>query len=232
MAVFICSKCQHTQTVDDKYIGRPATCPKCKSHGVVEHGIPSASFQPPFDSGKSLVHANGGHLGIRCDSWMDSKRHINLDSSLRIDWWTVLDDTLPMRFSGPCGVRVNNHSDDYPLVLAYHATTRIVCHDVPVTSFEVRYMTFNVWGEHVRTLVACEIFDFDAGERGEWQHKWGLFSENEADELCASLSFVSRVRLASGVVMNADLSFALREAQRISEKVTADDLEQKAPKKE
>jgi hypothetical protein len=101
----------------------------------------------------------------------------------------------------------------------------------PVSAFEVKYLTFNVWGEHVSTLQAVEIMDMKPGAQALRAQKWNVFSENEAEEFHASLGFISRVRMASGVVRNADNEFVIREAQRFSEKFTAEDLEPKPPRK-
>jgi hypothetical protein len=232
MAVFVCPKCRHVQTVDDKHIARIATCPKCKAQGVVEHGISSTEFNPVAEESlRRVIRATGGHLGIRCETWMDSERHINKSSSLRVEWWTVIDESLPIRFAEACGLLVHNGANDYPLDLVYRTTTHLVCHDQTVTAYEVRFMTFNVWGEHTRTLVAGEVRDIAAGRAFRRQQEWHLYSTDEAEEYCVSLGFVSRVKLESGAVRNADPSYILREAQRLCEKVSEADLESKTPKK-
>lgn len=235
MAVFTCPECAHTQAVDDKYIGKTATCPKCKTQGAVNEDaslireVPSTAFVEA--ESRRVIHATAGPLGIRCDSWMDSQRHINKASSLQVDWWTVVDDTLPIQFRGPCGLLVHNESKDYPLALVYKATMPLECTAEDVTACEVRYLTFNVWGQHVSTLVVGLVQDIPAGKRITMTRSWTLDSADEAAEYCASLGFVSRARLASGTVRSADLTFVLREAQRICEKVTEADLERNAPRK-
>jgi|694.fasta_scaffold90661_2 hypothetical protein len=231
MAVFNCPQCGHLQEVDDKHLGKTATCPKCKTQSVVKsEREASPVFIPDEQPSRRVIQATAGPLGIRCDSWIDSQRHINKASSLRVGWWTIIDDTLPIRFFEPCGILAHNIANDYPLALRYAATTSVQCYDEMVAALEVRYMTFNVWGQHVATLVANEVQDLTVGHRIRYGHKWHLFSETEADVFCDSLCFISRVRLSSGTVREADLSFVLREAQRICEKVSESDLEPKAPK--
>jgi hypothetical protein len=232
MAVFTCSQCGHSQPVDDRYIGKTAACPKCKTQAVViQEQESSPVFVPEQEPSKRVIGATAGHLGIRCESWMDSERHINKASSLQVEWWVIIDNTLPIKFSEPCGLLVHNRANDYPLDLAYKAQTIVGCSVEPVSAFEVRYMTFNTWGDHVSTLAASEVMDLGVGERLKLSHVWNLYSDNEAEEFCVSLGFVSRVRLASGAVRNADLAFVLREAQRIAEKVTETDLEAKSPRR-
>lgn len=235
MAVFNCPQCGHAQAVEDKYTGRSATCPKCKTQGVVQQGSSTGSLpipEPAGDADQRVIHEVAGPLGIRCDAWMDSQRHINKASSLQIDWWTVVDDSLPVRFAQPCGLVVHNRANDYPLLLAYHADTVVQVCDEPVMAFEVRYLAFNVWAEHVATVVAEEIADLKPGKKLRWNHNWDIASETEGTSHCASLGFVYRLRLANGKILTANLEFVLREAQRFMEKFTEADLEPTASKKQ
>ena len=39
MVLFLCDACAHSQAVDDKHIGKKATCPKCKRTGLVATSI-------------------------------------------------------------------------------------------------------------------------------------------------------------------------------------------------
>lgn len=235
MAVFNCPQCQHTQAVDDKHIGKAATCPKCKTQGVVQE-TSSNSPSPASDSGDDphsrVIRGAAGPLGIRCDTWMDSQRHINKASTLRLEWLTVVDHTLPVRFTKPCGLVVHNRSNDYPLLLAYHADTALEIVDETVMAFQVRYLAFNVWAEHVVTLVAEEIADLQPGKHLRWHHTWGLYSEAEGTSHWASLAFVYRALLATGTVLTANMAFVVREARRFTEKFTEADLEPKMPKRD
>jgi hypothetical protein len=232
MAVFMCPDCGHAQAVEDKHIGKSATCPKCKTQGVVEKEQAPVAFveEPSADDGRRRVEfASVGPLGIRCDSWIDHSRHINAASTLQIGWWTIIDETLPVRFNKVCGLTVHNEANDYPFELVYKASTCVEVFDEEIKAFEVRYLTFNTWAEHVSTLVAEEIRDGQPGKQFSRTHAWRLFSENEAESFCTSLCFVSRVRLASGGIAVADTGFVLREAQRIAERVTESDLSPKPP---
>jgi hypothetical protein len=234
MAVFICPRCGHSQAVDDKHIGKSASCPKCKMQGSVavdgsHEVVPETAFVET--DARRVIHAIAGQLGIRCDSWLDSERHINKASSLQVEAWTVIDDTLPIRFTEPCGMLAHNKANDYPLVLVYQGAGILACFDEPIVAFETRHLTFNVWGEHVETLAFARVRDVGVGKSIRIEPTWFLNSELEANEYCGSMSFVARVRTASGEVKSADMTYVLREAQRIVERVTASDLEPKAPKK-
>jgi hypothetical protein len=235
MAVFTCPKCGHSQVVDDKHIGKNASCPRCKMQAAVvadgsEGAVPETAFVET-DS-RRLIHAVAGPLGIRCDYWFETEKHINTSAFLKVEAWTIIDDTLPLRFSGPCGLLVHNRSRDYPFELFYQGAGILLCTEEHITAFETRHMTFNVWGEHVVTLTCARVTDIEVGKQIRIEPRWQFYSEHEANEFCGCLSFVARVRVASGEVKRADMTYILREAQRIVERVTASDLEPKPPKKE
>ena len=65
MALFTCPECGHSQAVDDKHIGKTATCPQCKAQGLVsrtedlpEKALDSGGEEP------SIRRSQGGPLGI------------------------------------------------------------------------------------------------------------------------------------------------------------------------
>ena len=230
MAVFTCPQCGHSQAVDDKHVGKTATCPKCKTQAGVTPPVDSTpDFTPVDEPLRRMTGGRAGPLGIRCEGWLDHARHINKASHLGVDWWCVVDEAMPVRFAKPCGVIVHNIAKDYPLELVYRANPRVQCHDESITACEIRFMTFDVWGEHTCTLSGTVIADLKAGEDNSCTWQWNLFSQAEGEEYSASLGFVSRVRLASGAVRNADPHFILREAKRFSEKFTENDLEPRPP---
>ena len=232
MAVFTCPQCGHLQVVDDRHVGKKGTCPKCKTQDVVQALVEAIPDVTPVDVPlQQIIDGISGPLGIWCDGWLDESKHLNKASSLRVGWWTVVDSSMPVQFMEPCGVSVHNIASDYPLSLVYRTRPRIQCHGEAVTAFDVRFMTFDVWGERTNTLQASVIQDLKDGEYATPTLEWALFSETMAEEYCASLSFVSRVRLASGKVRNADLLFVLREAEKIFGGLTEGALEPKSPKK-
>jgi hypothetical protein len=223
MAFFACLHCGHSQAVDDRYIGKVAACPKCRKQGKVT--VPEASAPNAPATSESILYSTAGPLGIRCESWIDSKRHINDFSSLQIEWWTLVDESLPVQFLHCCGLLVQNNASDYPLNLFYEAETNLQCVEESVRAYEVRYMAFGIWGTRIAHLSATEVRDFTAGKAIKHRHNWPGTSEADAREFCGSLAYVARVRLASGEIRNAEPALILREAKRICEKVTEADLE-------
>jgi hypothetical protein len=160
MALFTCSQCGHTQAVEDKkYIGKTATCPKCKTQGMVDldaaFNQSAPIFVPVEDKKATVLHVTAGSLGIRCDSWADSGR-----------------------------------------------------------------------------LPAVRVRDMQPRKGCDFRWSWHLFSETDAAEYCASLAFISRVRLATGGVVIASSDFVVREARRLCERVTKVDLQPKMPRKD
>ena len=66
MAVFTCPQCGHSQAVDDKHVGKNATCPKCKTQAVVQQAALIAEVSPTADeSHRSRTHGNSEFLD-RC----------------------------------------------------------------------------------------------------------------------------------------------------------------------
>lgn len=236
MAVFTCTQCGHSRAVDDKHVGKNASCPKCKNQGMVDldtdFNQPAPTFVQQETLQRKVIHATAGPLGIRCETWVDFRRHLNEQSSLKVQWWTVVDESLPVRFAEPSGLLIHNIANDYPLSLEYRTRPDIVCVKDGVTALEVKYMTFNVWGEHVNTLAAVRVKDMKPEQCVAFKWSWDLFSETDAEEYCASLAFVSRVRLAAGGDRVADTDFVVREARRLCDSVTDADLQPKMRRKE
>ena len=230
MAVFTCPQCGHSQTVDDKHVGKNATCPKCKTQGVVER----LNAEPVVSS---VTAAPNEPTTRHAQKKKTNRPFASETSSLQMEWIVVDDPRLPVRLSGECGVMP---SIDGGRMLAlgggeyFHYTGTLVFEVTlcAVQAFEVRLMLFNVWGSHVVTLSASEVRDLQVGSSHKDNYSWQLWSVNEGNEHHASIAYVARVRTAEGQVLNADTDFVLREAQRFSEKCTVEDLEPKPVKKE
>jgi hypothetical protein len=228
MAVFNCPNCGHSQAVEDTHLGKKATCPRCKTQGVVTN----LSVEPRVPDAEAVnepgVRQKSGYaLGFY---WSELPPFFtNKESSLQQQWLIIDEPRMAVRFVDVCGV--------VPTWIAERTYAYTVSHSwqagaISIAAVEFRFLTFNVWGEHVRTLVSSCIKDI--GPRGVLNDtaQWSLFSEAEGMEHFASIGYVARVRTADGKVLNADTNFLLREAQRFTEKFSEEDLEPKTPKKE
>jgi hypothetical protein len=226
MAEFDCPHCGHTQTVDDKHLGKVASCPKCKTKAeVVSSGL-IAIPSPTITSNHSCVvrSVTGGPLGITSPNWMRTQLLINQKSSLKREHRCITDDSLPIRFAQVPVVSALNLSNDDNLHLIYQAQPSIECTRSGVRAFEVRYLLFNVLGDHIHSLTALETEDIASGHQYSYVHNWGPYSQPIMDEYYISLAYISRALLESGTVAECDEQYALREIRKVSERFTASDL--------
>jgi hypothetical protein len=160
---------------------------------------------------------------------------MNEKSSLKQEWIVVDEPRMLLRFTDVCGVSTkwgfassgSQHAD-----YLYETKFTVEASETAVAAYEVRFLTFNIWGNHVRTLSGTYIADLGQYLEDSKEAAWRIYSESEAWEHYASIGYVARVRTVAGAVLTADSETVLREAQRLSEKFTEDDLEPKAPRRE
>lgn len=177
----------------------------------------------------------------------DSSRHVNVtradggsittnlgyglavakDSSLHREWIAVHDARMPVQFQGTPGVSTVYVSKDFSGEYRYRARFEV---DVkqPVRAFEIRFLTFDVWGEHVRSLHLGQVADLPIGKT-QLTGEWRLFDENDVESHYASIAYVARARLADGKIVEMHTAPVVEEAQKFSEKFAAEDLDAEAP---
>lgn len=168
----------------------------------------------------SVTTADGGaittHLGYGIA--------VAKDSSLRREWIAVHDSAFPVDLEGTPGIRTIYKSERYGGSYRYEGQFTLLAR-APVQAFQVRFLTFDVWGNHVRTLSYEEVVDLPADSSKKFLGEWNLYSENDVERHYASIAYVARVRLADGRVLLGDIRPVLAEAQKFSAKFTAADLE-------
>lgn len=151
---------------------------------------------------------------------------LNEESSLTREWITIHDDNLPINIVGTVGLKtwyqmdIKSSSGKYE----YNARYEVVAKE-DVVAFEIRFLTFNIWGEKVKTLSATEIMDLPAGTNKEFFGIWNLLSENEASEFYASIAYIAKVRTKTGKVYKANSTIIVQQAQKYSSKFSESDLE-------
>lgn len=155
---------------------------------------------------------------------------LNKDSTLSREWITVHDQLLPADLEGTVGVRTVYESGRVSGSYFYEAKYTIKAKE-PLTAIDVRFLVFDVWGNHIRTLVATQLVDISAGVSKAFNGKWNLFSENEASDYFASVAYISRVRTKAGRVIEGNRAAVLTEAKKFARKLTEEDLEPKREKK-
>ena len=157
---------------------------------------------------------------------------LNKESSLTREWITVHDNKIPADISGTAGVKTiyeagrNYSSGNYRYTSEFTITPTEA-----LAAIEVRFLTFDIWGDHVRNLSITKIMDIPAGEAKQIGGKWNVYSENEVSEFYASIAYIAQVRTASGQVLKADPKIVLEEARKFTKKFAEGDLEPVPEKK-
>ena len=157
---------------------------------------------------------------------------LNKESSLQREWITIHDDAIPADLVGTVGVKTIYESEgkysrgDYRYIAYYTVKA-----NENLTALEVRFLTFDIWGDLLRSLSATDILDLKSGESRKFVAKWNVYSENEVSGYYASIAYIAQVRTETGRVIKADPSVVVQEAQKFSAKFKASDLEPEPKKK-
>lgn len=153
---------------------------------------------------------------------------LNKESSLTREWVTVHDNSLPVKMNGTVGIKTIYEPGKVRGEFNYSTKYTIDVQE-PIAAIEIRFLLFDIWGNHIRTLNQTEIADIKATK--ELSGKWSLYSENEASEFYASIAYISRIRTQSGRVIEGDTVIVLEEARKLSKKFLPENLEPKTEKK-
>ena len=151
---------------------------------------------------------------------------LNKESKLKREWFTVRDPQAPATLDLNTGVDVIYKSGDRSSrgEYQYSVPYRIVPKE-PITAFEVRVIVIDVFGKLVKTLSATELIDL-SDARG-FSGAWRIFSESEASEAFASVTYIAQVRTAAGRVYVADQRAVYDQVRRVATRITESDLEPK-----
>jgi len=181
----------------------------------------SSSEAPKQGRTSTVTRADGGSITTDLGYGIA----IAKGSSLKREWIAIHDSAFPVSLEGTPGVSTVYVSKQYGGDYRYRARFTIAAKR-PVRAVEVRFLTFDVWGDHVRTLSFEEVGDFSPGNK-DLLGEWSLYSENAVESHYASIAYVARVRLDDGSVMLAPSNAVLEEARKFSEKFTPAQLEPK-----
>ena len=144
---------------------------------------------------------------------------INGVSSLRRSWITINDIKCPLKIENT-GIKTSYVFQRY----RFEGDGYLVS-SLPITAFEIRFILYDVFGSHIKTLSATEVTDIAVDEKfnfSEW--KWSAH-RNEISELLTSVAFVAQVRTADGEVWRYDEDAIAEELLKIQNKSTTEDLE-------
>jgi len=151
-------------------------------------------------------------------------------SSLTREFIAIHDNALPVELVGTPGVTTVFKSGRGSGSYEYSANFSIQANDT-LSAIEVRFLIFDIWGNHVKTLSASEIVDIKPGVKSDFNGAWNLFSENDAERHYASIAYVARVRTQAGKVIDANPAAVIDEAKKFAKKFSADDLDPKPDRK-
>lgn len=146
---------------------------------------------------------------------------LNKETSLQRDRITLHDSAMPVDFAKPADVTIEYNSDDRRY--EYRGTVALKTKET-ITAIEYRVLTFDVFGEHLRTLSGTEVRDVAAGQEVNLKPAWAIYGDGEASKFLSSVAFVARVRLADGRVVESDQKGLLDEVRKLSRTVSPDDL--------
>ena len=181
-----------------------------------------ATLAVPADGEPTVARSSGGSMKTK-----HGFGFLNKGSSLEREWVVVNDSALPASITSPTGVKPV--SDGRHLRCSAKTTVHVT---EAISAIEVRFLTFDVWGNRVRILSASEVVDVPADETYEGDWSWSSFSENEASQFFASIAYVAQVRTHDGRVLRGNVDAVLKEARRFSKEMTEGDLKPKTERKD
>jgi hypothetical protein len=157
---------------------------------------------------------------------------LNENSTLAREFITIIDPDIPLQLTECVGIRtVYKPGEAYSNGGYVYQTTIALKATEDLRAFRVNFLTFDVWGNHVKTLSASDIVDISAGTAFTKECEWSIYSEHETSEHYASIAYVSMVRTASGAVIAGNNTAATAEAKKFSAKFQEEDLEPTKPPK-
>ena len=145
-------------------------------------------------NGFQVREEDGGPVTVRSASGM-----LNQGSSLKRRWLAVNDLSGPVLLN-KAGLYPRFDEKEEVHVLMPVGTAQP---SQAIAAVEVRYMLFDVWGEHLSTLTMTKMADtsttFDLRDGSGWP-AW----ENEVAQLVTVVAFIARVRLENGQIWSYD----------------------------
>jgi hypothetical protein len=188
---------------------------------VVLSIVGAASAQTPASKREVVVtRAAGGSIQTK----LSANIVVNEGSTVTREFLVLHDPSMPADVVGTPGVTTVYVPDRLRGEYQYQAKPTIQTKEA-LSAVEVRFLLFDIWGQHVRTLLLDDISDMSAGSTMTPSGQWRVLSENEVSRHYASIGYISRVRTQDGRVLDADPTAVIREAQKFSKKFAMEDLE-------
>lgn len=177
------------------------------------------------EDGVKITRASGGSIRTS----LSSSIVLNSGSSLNREWISITHTALPVSLVGTPGIttkyevggRYSNGEYQYVAKFSINVTE-------PITAIEIRFLTFDIWGERGKSLVSTEVEDYAVGQH-ELTGTWHIYGENEASEYYASIAYIAKVRTKDGRVLTADVRPVVEEARKFYSKFAEADLDPVKP---
>jgi len=144
---------------------------------------------------------------------------VNKGSSLTRKWFVMNDNSCPIRLNN-AGIRTSYSDRAY----SYNPSGTLEC-KTDIAAFEIRFMLFDIWGEHMSTLSGTQITDLKSGATltldkiGNW-HAW----ENDVREMFTVVAFVARVRRLDGGGWAYDSKSVLNKIESVKLQLSEESL--------
>ena len=141
---------------------------------------------------------------------------VNKGSSLHRSWVVLNDSGCPLQITG-AGIRTEYGDRNYNFKPVGSAKPTVA-----ITAFDLRFLLYDAFGEHMRTLSGTEIADVAAGssyslsEIGSWR-AW----ENDVSQLLTVVAFVAQVRSSEGSIWRYNEKRLGEQLRKIQLRVTS-----------
>jgi hypothetical protein len=156
---------------------------------------------------------------------LSSSIKLNDESSLRREWKTAHDSSMPVDIVGTTGAKVEYTSGTKYSSGGYRYTaSTTIKSSEDISAIEIIILVFNVWGELQAKLSSTQIQDIKGGEATTFKSIWSLSSGNKASEALSSLAYIAQVRTKSGEIYTADMEAIAVEAQKYAKELTPDTI--------
>jgi hypothetical protein len=147
---------------------------------------------------------------------------VNGGSSLNRDWYVLNDPKCPLQLQA-AGIKTQYKESRVSGDYVYTGSGAVVANE-DVTAFEVRFIVFDIFGNHLKTLSATEVEDLKAsGSFNFSKSQWRTW-ENEVSEVLTVVSYVANVRLANGKIWRYETPKLLREIKKLETAVSETQL--------
>jgi hypothetical protein len=174
----------------------------------------SAVAQNKGDGSLQVREEDGGSVAVRTANGV-----LNQGSSLRRTWYVIDDQKAEV---GLDHAGVFPHLDEKEK-LQYFMPVGTVSPKQAISAVELRYVLFDVWGQHLRTLSVTQLADSSTHVDFRGSNQW-VALESEVSQLVTVVSFVARVRTAEGRVWTFDAVRMVPQMQDLGLRVVPADL--------